>query len=162
MGRCGGSAPVRENLDFKLAHARARDAVKEKFQVNQLALEIESLGLDIIIVSSQAVDHASYLKRPDLGRRLDADSEKLLPRYTGNDDLVILVSGGLSALAAHRQTKAVLEHLLPKLRADSWKLAPVVLADFGRVALQDQVGQLLKAKLALILLGERPRSGLAR
>jgi len=159
LGRSGGSAPTNACLDFKLAHARARDAVNESFQTNQLALEIEALGMDIVTVSSQAADQTNYLKRPDLGRRLDKDSETLLPQYASDDDLVILVSGGLSALAAHRQTKAVLERLLPKLRSDSWKLAPAVLAHFGRVALQDQVGKLLNAKLALILLGERPGLG---
>ncbi len=159
LGRSGGSAPTQECLDFKLAHARARDAVNEAFEINQLAMEIESLGAKSICVCSQALDHTTYLKRPDLGRRLDSESETILRQQAGRYDLVVLVSGGLSALAAHRQTKPVLEPLLLKLGSDGWKLAPVVLVDFARVALQDPVGQLLNAKLALILLGERPGLG---
>lgn len=159
LGRSGGSAPTRECLDFKLAHARARDAVNEVFEINQLVMEIESLGADAICVRSQVPDHTTYLKRPDLGRCLDVESEKILRQHAGHYDLVILVSGGLSALAAHRQTKPVLERLLLNLGADRWCLAPIVLVDFARVALQDPVGQLLNAKLALILLGERPGLG---
>lgn len=159
LGRSGGSTPTSECLDFKLAHARARDAVHEQFEINQLADEIELLGINTLLVNTQASDRTTFLKRPDLGRRLDSASESLMKRCVLNYDLVILVSDGLSALAAHRQTKALLTKLLPKLAEDKWALAPIVLARFGRVALQDRVGELLNANIALILLGERPGLG---
>ncbi len=156
LGRSGGSTPTPECLDFKLAHARARDAVHEHFEINQLAAEIEMLGIDTLLVNTRACDRTIFLKRPDLGRRLDSTSENLMKQHARRYDLVILVSDGLSALAAHRQTKTLLAKLLPTLREDRWTLAPIVLARFGRVALQDPVGELLHAKIALILLGERP------
>ncbi len=156
LGRSGGSTPTSEYLNFKLAHARARDAVHEHFEISQLAAEIETLGMDTFLVNTQACDRTTFLKRPDLGRRLDNAAETLLKQHALNYDLVILVSDGLSALAAHRQTKTLLAKLLPALRGDRWTLAPIVLARFGRVALQDPVGELLNANIALILLGERP------
>jgi ethanolamine ammonia-lyase small subunit len=78
---------------------------------------------------------------------------------SGENDLVIIVSDGLSALAVHRQSCHLLQALLPKLKADGWRIAPIVVARFGRVALEDEVGQLLGAQLALMLIGERPGLG---
>jgi ethanolamine ammonia-lyase small subunit len=82
-----------------------------------------------------------------------------LPRPQAAFDLAIIVSDGLSALAVHRQAFPLLSVLLPRLRAGSWRVAPIVIARFGRVALQDEVGHVLGAQLALILIGERPGLG---
>jgi ethanolamine ammonia-lyase small subunit len=103
----------------------------------------------------------TFLLRPDLGRRLDDRSRyELQELQSGTDhDLAIVVSDGLSALAVHRQARPVLQSLLPKLKDDNWRIAPIVVARFGRVALEDDIGQLLGAQLALILIGERPGLG---
>jgi ethanolamine ammonia-lyase small subunit len=102
------------------------------------------------------------LQRPDLGRRLDERSRytlQELPRPQATFDLTIIVSDGLSALAVHRQSVPLLAALLPRLARDGWQLAPFVVARFGRVALQDEIGQVLGAQLALMLIGERPGLG---
>jgi ethanolamine ammonia-lyase small subunit len=74
-------------------------------------------------------------------------------------DLVIVVSDGLSATAASRQVVAVMRELLPLLEKDGWVLGPVGVVEGGRVAIQDEIGELLGARLSLILLGERPGLG---
>jgi ethanolamine ammonia-lyase small subunit len=161
LGRAGGSLPTQAWLDFKSAHAAARDAVHCAFDAEHLAAEIGTLGARVAVVDSAALDRREFLLRPDLGRRLDERSRYALqqmPTGTGHD-LAIVVSDGLSAIAVHRQARPVLELLLPKLKADNWRLAPIVVARFGRVALEDEVGQQLGAQLALILLGERPGLG---
>jgi ethanolamine ammonia-lyase small subunit len=114
-----------------------------------------------MIVDSAASDQRSYLLRPDLGRQLDERSRYALQELPDDAtyDLAVVVSDGLSALAVHRQGRPVLEALLPKLKSDGWRVAPIVVARFGRVALEDEVGQLLRATLALILIGERPGLG---
>jgi ethanolamine ammonia-lyase small subunit len=161
LGRAGGSLPTHAWLDFKAAHAAARDAVHCDFAAEQLAAEIGTLGVQVVIVDSAAPDRRTFLLRPDLGRRLDERSRYTLQQMQtdARHDLAIVVSDGLSALAVHRQARPVLDALLPKLKGDDWRIAPMVIARFGRVALEDEVGHLFGAQLALILIGERPGLG---
>jgi ethanolamine ammonia-lyase small subunit len=154
--------PTSHWLDFKAAHAAARDAVHNPFRVDPLADYIAGLGKEFVLIDSAARDRTTYLQRPDLGRRLSDSSKRLLEEYAqtnGPCDLVIILSDGLSALAVERQAPGLLAALLPRLDAAAWQLAPIVVARFGRVALQDQIGELLAAQLALILIGERPGLG---
>jgi ethanolamine ammonia-lyase small subunit len=162
LGRAGGSLPTREWLDFKSAHAAARDAVHNSFNAESVAAQIVNLGLDVIAVETAATDRSTYLQRPDFGRRLsEASRQKLEQVSPANSatDLVIVVSDGLSALAVERHAPPLLAALIQKLKTDYWELAPIVVARFGRVALQDEVGELLGAQIALMLIGERPGLG---
>jgi ethanolamine ammonia-lyase small subunit len=161
LGRAGGSLPTREWLSFKAAHAAARDAVHLLFEAEQLAEEVRTLGVEVVLVESAAPDRRTFLERPDLGRQLDERSRYKLQqlRAASEFDLAIVVSDGLSAVAAHRQARLLLAALLPGLIADKWSIAPIVVARFGRVALEDEIGQILGARLALMLIGERPGLG---
>ncbi len=159
LGRSGGSLPTSEWLQFRLAHARARDAVHCNFDAASLADTIRAIGGETLPVRTQAADRMSYLQRPDLGRRLHEESAILLGSRAGDYDLVIIVSDGLSSMAVERHTPPLLQHLLPRLRAKRWKMAPIIVAPFARVALQDEIGALIGAQIALILLGERPGLG---
>ena len=162
LGRAGGSLPTREWLEFKSAHSAARDAVHNPLSAERLAHDIARLGIEVLVVDSAAPDRLTYLQRPDLGRRLDERSRHVLqglPRPDLTPDLAIIVSDGLSALAVERQVPPLLAALLPKLTGDGWRLAPLTIVRFGRVALQDQIGHLLGAQIALTLIGERPGLG---
>jgi len=161
LGRAGGSLPTNAWLDFKSAHAAARDAVHCVFDAEQVAAEIGTLGPQVKIVDSAAAERRTFLLRPDLGRQLDERSRYALQELqAGADhDLAIVVSDGLSALAVHRQARPVLAALLPKLKDNDWRVAPIIVARLGRVALEDEIGHLLGAQLALILIGERPGLG---
>jgi ethanolamine ammonia-lyase small subunit len=162
LGRAGGSLPTHEWLGFRSAHASARDAVHNEFDVAKLASELTAQGQETVTVASAAQTRLEYLQRPDLGRRLDAASRgRLQARPTVGDPpaLSIMTSDGLSALAVQRQVPPLIAKLLPMLRKDGVTLAPIVIARFGRVALEDEIGQLLHAKLAVMLIGERPGLG---
>ena len=156
-GRTGGSSPHRELLRFRLDHARARDAVHAPFDPGSLGTELAPLGHPILLAPSQAADRATYLQRPDLGRRLSPEAIERLSSQRGDYDLVIILADGLSSTATHRQGSPLLGALLPLL--ESWSLAPLVIAPYARVALQDEIGHALGARAALILLGERPGLG---
>ena len=158
LGRAGGSLPTGAHLDFQLAHARARDAVHDSFDVEALRHDLDAAGLPSIAARSAADDRKTYLQRPDLGRRLDPGSREPLAAAAveGGFDAVMIVSDGLSARAALRHAVPLLAALVPRLGADRWRLAPVVVAERARVALSDEIGFLLGCRLALILLGERP------
>jgi ethanolamine ammonia-lyase small subunit len=162
LGRAGGSLPTHEWLKFKSDHAAARDAVHKEFHAEQLASEIAALGVETVIVDSAARDRLTFLQRPDWGRRLDESSRQRLQqvvRPSEAPDLAIIVTDGLSALAVHRQVPPLLTQLLPQLSVKGLTLAPIVIARFGRVALEDEIGQLLGAQIALMLIGERPGLG---
>lgn len=161
LGRAGGSLPTRAWLDFKSAHAAAREAVQFPFADEQLAAEVRELDTDVVVVSSAATDRRTFLERPDLGRQLDDRSRYTLQQMQPDFEieLAIVISDGLSAIAVHRQSPLLLQSLLPKLRNDDWRLAPIVVARFGRVALEDAVGELLGAQIVLMLIGERPGLG---
>jgi ethanolamine ammonia-lyase small subunit len=159
LGRAGGSLPTSEWLAFKAAHAAARDAVHDPFDADTLAGELSAASVKTVVVSSAANDRHEYLQRPDLGRRLDGPSEtriRALAAGTQPPDLTIIVTDGLSATAIHRHAAPLLAELLPKLQREGWRLSPVVVARFGRVALQDAVGEAFGATLAMSLIGERP------
>lgn len=147
LGRAGASLPTREVLGFGLAHARARDAVHDSLDVERLMQELRSLGYQPASVRSAARDRATYLTRPDLGRKLDGP-------LSGNAEIVVAIEDGLSAVAVQTHAVPLLEEL--QRIADKWKSAAVVVATQGRVALGDEIGERMKAKLAMVLIGERP------
>src|ERR1700742_2485481 len=74
LQRTGVSLGTRPLLDFQLAHARARDAVHAAMDVRMMCDELRRDGLPVLALKSQAGDRNTYLKRPDLGRRLSEDS----------------------------------------------------------------------------------------
>lgn len=158
LGRAGSGLPTAELLRFELAHARARDAVAETLDVTSLRAELAVAGLPVLHVTSRAADRRTYLQRPDLGRRLDEASARELAAAGSNaaerPDLAVVIADGLSALAVLRHAAPTVAALLPLLQG--LRIAPLVLATQARVALADEVGALLGARLALILLGERP------
>jgi ethanolamine ammonia-lyase small subunit len=143
LGRTGHSLPSAEVLRFRLDHARARDAVHEP-------LDPSSLGIPHVLLHSAAPDRATYLRRPDLGRRLAADAR--LER--GDYDAAIVIADGLSAPAVHHHAAPLLAALAPKL--EGWKLAPICVVLQGRVAIGDEIGERLGARMVVMLIGERP------
>ncbi|GGE93715.1 ethanolamine ammonia-lyase subunit EutC [Sphingomonas prati] len=148
LGRVGAALPTRPMLDFQLAHARARDAVHAALPIGAIAIA----GHAVIDVRSRAVDRTCYLHRPDLGRRLHPDDAALLP--AGEPDLAIVVADGLSAVAVERHACALIAALLKRL--PHWTVAPIVVARQARVAIGDEIGAALRAKIVVVLIGERP------
>jgi ethanolamine ammonia-lyase small subunit len=161
LGRSGGSLPTREVLAFAHDHALARDAVQANFDAEALATELRKIHPQVLLLSSAAPDRTTYLLRPDLGRRLSAASGSLLTALVPlpPPGLVVLVSDGLSALAAQNQAPPLLAALIPLLGEAGFTLGPLCVVRHARVALQDMVGALLQARQSLMLLGERPGLG---
>lgn len=150
LGRSGAALPTRAMLEFQLAHARARDAVRAEFQPERLAEALR--GHEVRIVRSRAVDRRTYLQRPDLGRRLDDPSAESLQR--GDCEAVFIIADGLSAGAVHEHAGPTLAATLA--RSAGWRVGPLIVACRARVALGDEIGERLGAQLAVVLIGERP------
>ncbi|WP_439863960.1 ethanolamine ammonia-lyase subunit EutC [Pseudomonas antarctica] len=160
LGRTGTSIPTSAQLDFQFAHAQARDAVHLPFDHAGLSSQMAERGRDTLLLHSAAADRHLYLQRPDLGRRLSDESAQSLRDYAaanpGGVDLAVVVADGLSALAVHKHTLPFLTRMEEHIQAEGWSLSPVILVEQGRVAVADEVGQLLGAKMVVILIGERP------
>jgi ethanolamine ammonia-lyase small subunit len=153
LGRVGHGVPTRALLEFQLAHAQARDAVHLPLAVNSLVLELKQKNITSMPLTSAARDRGEYLKRPDLGRRLSDDSRERLAAARAEPDAVFVIADGLSALAVHRHAVPLLELLLRDL---DWRVTPVAIVEQGRVAIGDEIGELLGARMAVVLIGERP------
>lgn len=151
LGRTGASLATAPLLDFRLAHARARDAVHAVLDENALA---RSLPTPPVVVSTQAADRQAYLLRPDLGRVLSPEAVPILAPHAGAYHLAIVLGDGLAAQAIQRHAGHLLAALLPAL--SGWALAPLVLVRGARVAAGDGVAAALGAQAVLMLLGERP------
>ncbi|HEY5958665.1 MAG TPA: ethanolamine ammonia-lyase subunit EutC [Polyangiaceae bacterium] len=159
LGRSGGSLRTATQLALRLAHARARDAIHMPFDVTELQSQLSKAGIEHAQLTTQAGNRNEYLTDPGKGRRLSdiARHELLARRRTwGQRELVVVISDGLSALAAERQAAATIGVVLSQLEAQGVSSYPVLLVPFARVKLADDIGELLHAKLSLILLGERP------
>lgn len=173
LGRVGSSIPTSESLSFQLDHARAIDAVHCALDINLLVQTLTASEVvtnntahSPIVVNSKATDRFVYLQRPDLGRQLNEASWQSLVDFrnsaeqdgAGQFDLALVVADGLSSTAIQRHALPLIERLLSELATDEheWSIAPITVVSQGRVASGDDVGECLKAKIVMILIGERP------
>jgi len=162
LGHTGVSQPTGAQLDFQLAHARARDAVHQALDTASLRQALAAAWPDAppaLLLHSAAENRNVYLQRPDLGRRLDAPSRALLAARGGGEgryDLCVVVADGLSARAVQQNAAPLLSALRSRLQAQAWALAPLLVVEQGRVAVGDEVGELLGAQAVVVLIGERP------
>ena len=166
LGRAGVSLPTSPQLAFQLAHAQARDAVHLALDADQLRRNLIGAGiaeaLTCHVLDTAATNRLTYLQRPDLGRRLSEASRNALisamEERSGDVsyDLAIVVADGLSSLAIARNAVPFLSALQPRIAKHGWKQAPLTIVRQGRVAVGDEIGYLLRARLVVVLIGERP------
>jgi ethanolamine ammonia-lyase small subunit len=156
IGRVGTSIPLKQSLEFKLAHAHARDAVYSELDINNLTDVLKQFDLPVLHLHSRVNDRRQYLQRPDLGRRLNDGSLDLLRDYHPETDIAIILADGLSATAVNENAVGLLQALIPQLLAAGFKMSSMSIVEQGRVAIGDDIGHGLKAKLSLVLIGERP------
>ncbi|PAV47926.1 ethanolamine ammonia-lyase [Pseudomonas sp. HAR-UPW-AIA-41] len=155
LGRVGSSLPTAEVLKFGLAHAQARDAVHRPLDFAALRSELEAHGFRCLQVASDAPDRSTYLLRPDKGRQLKAECATRLQEEAPAPELAMVLADGLSAIAIQRHALPLLDLFRQHFDTD-WANTPVVLAEQGRVAIGDGIGEALRARLVIVLIGERP------
>lgn len=127
------------------------------FDTKTLIASLDALGLDPVEVKSCAANRRDYLRRPDLGRMLDADSRRALAGMArGACELVLVIGDGLSPTAVNVHAAEVIGQLLPHLKQAGIAVGHVVIASGARVALGDEIGEILRARLVAMLIGERP------
>ncbi len=159
LHRIGHSLSTEDLLDFQIAHALARDAVQETWNVADFEKKMKALGEKPIRVETAISIREQYLKFPTLGRVLTTSSRDKLIKYSKRHqvDIVFIITDGLSVPAINMHAIPFWKTLKPLLQSSFEKLKiALVLAPYGRVALSDGVGKALGAKLSVILVGERP------
>lgn len=157
LGRAGHAVPTQAHLAFQLAHAQARDAVHLPWGLEAFADGVRSLGERALVLQTQVGSREEYLRRPDLGRVLsEASRTELSGLHADPVDVALIVTNGLSSAAVERHGIPLLRAILTAYRRRPWRLAPLSLAANGRVALADDIGSLLRARVAVVLVGERP------
>lgn len=158
LGRAGMSITTNTHLTFQLAHSQARDAVNLDLDFNALQNTLSNHSIQSKLLCSQVTNRAEYLQRPDKGRLLDQDSISVLEYYkenNSNTDIAVVVADGLSSFAIDHHAEPFLQKFIPMIQQE-YTVAPVILVKQGRVAVGDHVGELLNAKMVVLLVGERP------
>jgi ethanolamine ammonia-lyase small subunit len=156
LGRAGSGQSTTAMLKFLADHARARDAVHIPLDFAPLEERLRSQGWDTVRVGTAAKDRTEYLRRPDLGRRISPEGRALLQGQANDSDVVIIAADGLSSSAVAGNLTPLVERLRTLLLARQLTLGPLVLVEQGRVAVGDEIGELLNTRLAIVLIGERP------
>lgn len=157
IGRTGASIPLDQSLELKLAHAHARDAVYSELDTDKLSSDLKQFELPLLLLHSKAAYREQYLQRPDLGRELNEESVDILKDCAyDKTDVAIVIADGLSATAVNHNAIGLLKILIPQLQSSGLKIASLCIVKQGRVAIADHIGMCLKAKLSIILIGERP------
>jgi ethanolamine ammonia-lyase small subunit len=156
LRRTGTALTTADHLDFQLAHARARDAVYAQLDTERIIAELGGIGFGAIRLRSAATDRLTYLRRPDLGRRLDVGSRQVLSeRPHAIAEAAFVIADGLSATAVNAHAVPLLQ-AVSQLAGGPTQFGPVAVAEGGRVAIGDEIGGLLEADLVAVLIGERP------
>jgi ethanolamine ammonia-lyase small subunit len=141
-------------LQFQAELAVAHEAVDAVLPENWAA----SNGL--MSLQTRVTTHHEFLLRPDLGRRLNEESlQKLRRDARKNVDVQPILADGLSAVACMGSGMTLLNAFTRECEARGWSVGTPMCARFARVWLEDEIGQEVNAKVAVILLGERPGLG---
>ncbi|GAU09425.1 ethanolamine ammonia-lyase subunit EutC [Desulfoplanes formicivorans] len=156
LGRAGSSLPLAAWMAFKLDHARARDAVHSPFQQAQLARELQTAGMECVQLESEVAHRMEYLTRPDKGRRLSTASRDQLKNKASGCDICLVIGDGLSARAIHENAREFTLLAVPLLHRAGFRISPICLVRNARVAIGDEIGEILGARLTVMLIGERP------
>jgi len=168
LGRAGVSLPTAPQLAFQLAHAQARDAVHLALDADTLRTQLLQAGIPgaeaCQVLDSAAVDRLTYLQRPDLGRRLSDAARAQLSSAVGITqaqedriyDLAFVIADGLSSLAIARNAVPFLQAVQQRIAPRNWTQAPPTIVRQGRVAIGDEIGSLLRTRLVVVMIGERP------
>ncbi|WP_235753961.1 ethanolamine ammonia-lyase subunit EutC [Psychrobacillus sp. INOP01] len=151
VGRAGTRPKTNTWLQFRFDHAAAVDAVYG--EVPKEILE----RLNFFQVNTRVLDKEEYIRRPDLGRRLSDDSKRvILDKCKHSPKVQIVASNGLSAKALEENLEDVYLSLEQSLKNLNIEMGTTFYVDKGRVALMDEIGELLQPDIVIILIGERP------
>lgn len=157
VGRAGTSYRTGTQLELRTDHAAAVDAVQAKLDLKRDFDPALIARYDLFDVSTQARDKAEFLRRPELGRKLDDAARALMVKSCPRGvDLQVAIGDGLSAAAAIAQAPALVPLLAAGAASRGWSFGRVVVIHHCRVGVLNDLGELLDPAVVVLLIGERP------
>ena len=151
IGKAGARYKTLPQLEFRAAHSAAQDAVfndvDEEFVKNQ----------GLFIVQTQCDSKDTYLTRPDLGRKLSPEAvETIKEKCKKKPTVQIYVADGLSSAAVAANIGDLLPAIVQGLESYKIDVGTPFFVKYGRVAVEDEICELLDADVVCTLIGERP------
>lgn len=154
LGRAGVRPRTLALLRFLADHSRSKDTVLKEVPAEWVAQQ------GLLEVQSEIVTKDQYLTRPDMGRRLsDKAVVTLQAECKKNPQVQVVISDGLSTDAVTVNFQEILPPLLEGLKHAGLDVGTPFFVRYGRVKVEDQIGELLGAQVVILLVGERPGLG---
>jgi ethanolamine ammonia-lyase small subunit len=157
VGRAGPGYRTETQLQLREDHAAARDAVRAELDVSAAfgAAFIEKWKL--FEVGTRASSKDEYLQHPSLGRAFnDASRAEIARRCAAGRDVQIAIGDGLSVPAIGAQVPRLLPLLMEGAGTRGWNVGQAFIIHHCRVGIVNEIGELLRPRIALLLIGERP------
>jgi len=157
VGRAGAAYCTETQLQLRDDHAKARDAVRAELDL-KTAFDSEFIETwNLFEVSTRASTKLEFLARPALGREFsDESSGEILRRCSPGRNIQIVIGDGLSVLAIQTQVPKLLPLLVEGARKSGWSMGQTFVVRHCRVGILNQIGELLRPQIAILLIGERP------
>src|ERR1700719_1598970 len=157
VGRAGAAYRTETQLQLREDHAKARDAARAELDLKE-AFNGEFIEKwNLFEVSTRAASKLEYLARPALGREFSDESrEEILRRCLPGRNIQIVIGDGLSTLAIQTQVPQLLPLLFEGARKFGWTIGQTFVVHHCRVGILNEIGELLKPQIAILLIGERP------
>ena len=153
LSTSGVSLSTEEVLAFRLAHARAVDAVWVEWNATSIQEKLKSRGVESIIIESTATSRLQYVQNPLLGCELNGPSIEIVKAIKNENAISIILADGLSPKAVEEQGCKLITALLDELRSIGNQINPIFICRNGRVAIGDQLGEITKCKIAIVIIG---------
>ena len=157
VDRAGAAYLTATQLELRQAHAVARDAVRTELDISRdLGAEFQR-HWQLFEVATQAASKGEYLLRPDLGRTFSASAaQRITSECPQGADVQIVIGDGLSVTAVAAQVPSLLPMIVSKAEQHGCKVGRSFMIRYCRVGIMNQVGELLKPTVVVLLIGERP------
>jgi ethanolamine ammonia-lyase small subunit len=153
----GAAYSTQMQLELRRAHAGAVDAVWTEFDLQRDFAPEFVARWKLFQVSSQAESKTQFLLRPDLGRRLSNPAIALVDQNCAKEvEVQIVIGDGLSGTAVSQQVPALLPLLERQFRDRGWTIGQAFCVRYCRVGVINSIGELLKPRVLVLLIGERP------
>jgi ethanolamine ammonia-lyase small subunit len=157
VGRTGAGYLTRTQLELREGQAAAADAVRAEFDLDRALGSKLIKEFGIFEVQTAATSKEEYIRNPALGRRFGESARQQILRLCPSEpDLQIIIGDGLSIAALGAQVPALLPRIMGLAQSKGWTLGQPFAIRYCRVGILNEVGELLRPKVAVLLIGERP------